>query len=362
MSLIVISGCPRSGTSLTMSIFKDALGEDKMYGSKFPSLKHIEDSIQNTKDEEKKRYLEYVFETKDVDRNKKMVDMNPNGFWEDGRFSVKGLSYSANTRDIINEIKNTEDTKFCKIVTSGLLNTDPELISTIVYLIRDPYEVAKSQEKLTRNGTYVDDTGKTINIFEDMVVNTPVMFIESVIQWATFVTLNPDIPIVYLKHNDLLTKPKDALKSIYEELRSLGLVSHSRRKFNKASKQVDTSLYRSKVMEREPVGLWEEAYNVYHMLLGNNPFAVLQYVKNPKLQFNRQRNSWVCTRFRGTVSEATCKGCKAGGDFQRQLKDIGESRGAKWKEEPCAYDVAYDLDNSHISIEESTKNNFWNKS
>ena len=34
--MIVVSGCPRSGTSLTMDCMRHAFGEDRIMGKKFP--------------------------------------------------------------------------------------------------------------------------------------------------------------------------------------------------------------------------------------------------------------------------------------------------------------------------------------
>ena len=74
--------------------------------------------------------------------------MNPNGFWEDGRFTVRGLSWRFNCREELDGYLTEEKPTCVKIVSQGLIQTDPRYISKMVYLIRHPRNVAKSQENL----------------------------------------------------------------------------------------------------------------------------------------------------------------------------------------------------------------------
>jgi hypothetical protein len=340
-----------------MNIMQDILGKDKMIGHKFPMIVQGRAAAEKATDEDKKAFLEYLYSVKDLEKSNKIKELNPNGFWEDGRFSVTGLAYKESTRGLVSDILKSADTKFCKIVSSGLNNTDPTLVDKIIYVIRDPHEVAKSQEKLRREGTFINSEGKRINLFEDMTINTPMMFIQSVISWAKFVLDNTTIPILYVQHQRLMTEPKEEVNKIIKFVGKR--VIPNKRKAKKAHNIVDTSLYRSKVLEDKPSGLWEEAYVMYSFLVANTPKMALKYISNPKLQFNRATSRWICSRVRLPMIHAHCIGCKSNKEFREQLKTEGERNNADWKNEPCAYEVAYDLDNPHISIKESIKNNFW---
>lgn len=120
--MIVVTGLPRSGTSLMMSILKD-LGVP-ILGERF---------FENIEDERRAERTKYL---------------NPEGFYEVrnvvGRGIVKG--YEENVGKAI------------KIVVPGILHTDPEAIEKVIFCLRNPLEILNSQKKLISGiEIYTDD-------------------------------------------------------------------------------------------------------------------------------------------------------------------------------------------------------------
>jgi hypothetical protein len=118
--MVVVTGEPRSGTSLMMRII-DSLGLE------ITGDKHAGQNRPNRSEKRKER-AEYL---------------NPEGFWE-----VPGIvSSGIRTED---QAKKYED-KVIKIVTHGLSHTvKPAIdkIKKIIFCLRDPREIAYSQKKL----------------------------------------------------------------------------------------------------------------------------------------------------------------------------------------------------------------------
>jgi hypothetical protein len=116
--MIVITGEPRSGTSLMMRII-NSLGIE-IAGDQNPGKER-----KNDKRQERAKYL------------------NPEGFWE-----VPGIvSIGIKTEEQVEEYKD----KAIKIITHGLSNTvKPAIdkIDKIIFCLRNPREIAYSQQKL----------------------------------------------------------------------------------------------------------------------------------------------------------------------------------------------------------------------
>jgi hypothetical protein len=125
--MIVVSGCPRSGTSLMMDCLRIAFGEDRILGHKFPQEHGLLEAKKQGEEESDDHYEARMYamnrglavsgRLNDIERSK---DMNPNGFWE-CRYTVQGVHWH---RGI--EVKNTD---ICKIVSQGLFFSDPKYIS-----------------------------------------------------------------------------------------------------------------------------------------------------------------------------------------------------------------------------------------
>lgn len=353
--LYVVSGCPRSGTSLMMDCLRVALGEKRMLGSKFPMEQHRQKFLEQRDFEPDSEYSWRIYlgnflEPDQKEKIKKSIDLNPNGFFEHESFSVRGLWYNELTKDSINQIKNAKKSCFGKIVSQGLLNSNPELIKKVIFMIRNPYSVAKSQERLIRNGKFVLQNGRTIDIYKDTKVNTPEMFIAVTLQATKWILDNPNIAIHYIEYDDLVSNPLSTLLKVKDFL--------GEGDFEKASKVIDPNLRRSE-SEKKPNDLWEDADLIYNMFKKQDYNNLLTIFSDKKRAINRRNNNWLCIRYGESTSEVYCKTCKRSKEFRDSLKTHAQKRGIDWTDKPCAYECAFDLDNPMISIEESIKNNFW---
>ena len=146
--MIVISGCPRSGTSLLMDCMRHTFGDDRIMGAKFPQEKNLQDKQYENEDDnafETRMHLSSIFNKDKIEKAQKdfelIKDMNPNGFWE-CRYSVAGIKWHIGFKDNPKTI--------VKVVSQGLPQTDPRYVDKMIYMLREPHQVAKSQERLRR--------------------------------------------------------------------------------------------------------------------------------------------------------------------------------------------------------------------
>ena len=216
--MILVSGCPRSGTSVTMDILRKSLGEENIIGKRLTEMGVDEPECKQFDGERDAHFTvrEYVFnksraESKSkitqeqLDQKSKMKDLNPNGFWE-CQFTTGGISYNFGNRQQLTDLYKTGKNKVVKVVSQGLLKSDPKYIDKVIYLIRHPRNVAKSQERLQRQFTL--DFGKDKkNIFDNLVVHSPEMYIDVTLKACRWIKENPDIPILYIDFNDLQSNP-----------------------------------------------------------------------------------------------------------------------------------------------------------
>ena len=129
-----------------MDCLRMAFGDERVIGEKFPQESRIAAGLAKHEEEtdsefEARQYIRDLFNPnaqKDFTITK---DMNPNGFWE-CRYSVQGIKWHMDMPKI--------DKQICKIVSQGLINSNPNYIGKIIYMLRDPRQVAKSQERLKR--------------------------------------------------------------------------------------------------------------------------------------------------------------------------------------------------------------------
>lgn len=354
--MIIISGCSRSGTSLTMDLLRTALGDDSIVGDKFPQEANIEKFMKRREEETDNEYEARIYEwkarnpywEKDLAESK---DMNPNGFWE-CKYSVRGIfdppshiEPPEHQKELLVNGKN----KVCKIVSQGLANSDPKYIDKIVLLLRHPAEVAKSQERLKRDYPARFQEGDT-----EFRVHTPQMFIRVTYALSKWLLKNPDIPILFVHHSDLVSKPQEAIDAIKD---FVGLDGD----WGEAVKRVEPKLYRSLPEERkEPI--WEDAIFVWDKICDKKYQDIVDYFEDTKKEraTQRENKSWFCPRYGSQVNDNMCKMCRTNSVVRNNYKKTAESRNIDWEKEPCLYEVAYGpQDVVKISISESIKNNFW---
>ena len=365
--MIVVSGCPRSGTSLCMDLHREVYGGKRILGSKFPRLTSQKDILDHEGyDENAIKQINHYINKKHQSllNNQDSKDMNPNGFWE-CQFSVRGIFYQYKFKDILEKLsKETQDNEsVCKIVSQGLLDSDVQYISKIVYMLRHPRAVAKSQERLKR-GLVRTSNGNVQELFDGVTFHTPEMFINVTIQACHFFLAHPDLPVLFVQFEDLVTKPEAIIKQIGD---------FENKDFSKAISLVEPKLNRSKHEDIDNL-LWEDAEFIYKLMIkaadyNNNGDreaaeeqfkAIIKYVLDPRRETNRQAKTWPCFRLEQNVREALCKSCKFDQYTKINLRQTAEEMNIRWWEEPCLFECGMNLDDDQpISIEESIKNNFW---
>jgi hypothetical protein len=379
---IVVSGCPRSGTSLTMKIHRAMYGEDRILGAEFPQEQRrrefeeeIDEADEITDNTTRRDLRDYFRDKQEKMRARDMSkaerdyhDMNPGGFWECA-FSVRGMFYMPFMKD---ELKAAEDDwRIVKVVSQGLLSSDPKLISKMVFLLRHPRAVAKSQERLVRELNVQGDDGEVHNLFDKFVIHTPEMFIQVTLQAMRFLLENRDIPFLLVNYEDILAKPEETIKKIYDFNNVPGLLTQG-------IAQVDQNLNRSSKAESMENELWPDAEYVYDAMLDfkelveagfqeqayNRLEIALKTMSDPRRPIHKKNNNWMCFRAKKQTNQASCEQCMMNPSYRANLRAQSEAQEGQiaeyWRREPCVFECGLDVERKkYLTIEESKLNNFF---
>jgi hypothetical protein len=341
-----------------MLILSKIFGQERIFGNKFPQERALKKKFERGENEteqefEYRKFLQGLGTR--LDRSNalaKSVDMNPMGFWE-CVFTTEGLRYRVKLEKEYNRLKEMPDKSFIKLVSQGLSRSDPDWIDGVIYMLREPRVVAKSQEKLTRELNIRTVDGKGGNLFEGRVIHSPEMFIDVSIAAMRWLKRHPDIPVLLVKYDDLLDNPEQEIRRVLEFL------SESDLGWERGASVIDPNLRRSEADPKAKSNFWNDAEDVYEALKSLDFEAIEEIARNPRRPINREARGWTCARTGLDTMEGHCLACKAGTEMLDQFIAHAEKLGAPWKEMPCAFDVAYNLDAALISIEESVKNNHW---
>jgi hypothetical protein len=216
--MIIVSGEPRSGTSLMMETVR-LLGVE-VWGEEQPGEKRREEMREKSGKEE-------TFEEKL--QAEKAKDMNEK-FWEIGGLVMKGFKPFSMARgkhdikynvllsdeekkhklkaidDVIEQYEKHKD-HAVKIIWNGVMKTDPEVLesSKIILCLRDPLHIAKSQQRLegnTKVAAIVD--GKEVFVSAEQPLS-PMRYLNSASQF-----------IRWLQHPE--NKNYDILKIVYDDM------------------------------------------------------------------------------------------------------------------------------------------------
>jgi len=338
--MIVVSGCPRSGTSLMMDCFRIALGEDRIIGSKFPQEDKIAIALakrENETDEEleARRYMRNIFAPNAEKDFKISKDMNPNGFWE-CHYTVRGIQYHIGMTDMTGKI--------CKIVSQGLFSSNPQYIEKIIYMLRDPRQVAKSQERLKR----LPFLSHEEEMNQELKVHTPEMFIHVSYQAAQWVLENPEVPIMNILFDDLIMFPNQTLDVVKKFIGEGDFSKH----------QIDPKLKRSypEVISNR---LWEYADTIYEYMKMQNYEKVVEYYKENAKYIHLDNVSTLCTRLHERMVYNECINCQKSKHLVKNLIKRAGEKNIAWQFEPCLFECLTDPLSKHISIKESVRNNHW---
>ena len=399
-TMIVVSGCPRSGTSLMMNILKEALGEDRIMGSKFP----MEDRLlgKTRADKEKLRagqkkflennpYMKYVAEkrteiaekrqqkiraheeerlkiqekrnaqniatlkdrtkaarrrilTKEqrLEKNREQLenakDMNPNGFYE-CKYTVQGISYGRGN-DVLGELVRIKEDKketIVKIVSQGLARSDGDFIESVVFMVRDPRAVAKSQEKLNRS-TKEELNGKA------SPMHSAKMFNKVSYDVAIWLRAHPEIPVHIVNYDNLIDDPETTMTELFEFIGS--------GRWDDVKDVIDTSLRRSEPEDREGAE-WEIAAAIFEPMKSGDWEGVIEARNRVNKELPRQ--NFFCARTWSGHTRFECDACRSHFHTRNNFRQKAIDNGIDWENTPCAYDCLEE----GKTIEESISGNHW---
>jgi hypothetical protein len=357
-----------------MDIQRAMYGLARIIGQQFPQ--EFRQRQREIVEDRGKEIIKYFWAKKDREdtTENRFHDMNPEGFWE-CVFSVHGIRYQIHTKNLIEQLQN--DWRIVKVVSQGLLNSDPTYINRMVFMLRHPYAVAKSQEKLHRelrvNGENIYDgaTDKDGNSLGAFIIHSPQMFIKVTTQAMQFFLEYRDIPFLIVKYEDLLENPEAEITRIYDFNGKPGDLAAGiacvRKELNRSSKH-----------NPKPSRLWDDAIYLHEAMLKfrdlhpEDPEAAyklledtIEEINNPRREIHKEENNWPCYRAKQQTNFYKCLECRANIISRLSIRDRSEAMDSNskiadnWRLEPCPFECGMDPDNEPISIEESIANNFF---
>jgi len=264
--------------------------------------------------------------------------MNPEGFWE-CQYTVRGVSYHAGQATQLADLKTSA--KVMKLVSQGLVVTDPQYIDRIIFMLRHPRAVAKSQEDLSRE-VDLKDLGK---------VHTPAMFNQVTLQAARWFEANPNVPVLVVEYDELIENPAREVERVKAFLGESG-------EWDKATATIQPKLRRS-VPEDVESDLWEDAENIYKWATVQEWPKITGYFKELRAT-DKANIQFFCTRRGAMTNPAICNVCKTGRPVPQFVK-TAQKKDIDWKAEPCLWDVEFNPDHEgeRPTIQQSIAENFW---
>ena len=321
-----------------MDCLRLALGEERILGGKFPQEKRLDERHPSETEEEHgvRLYTQNRLGGEDNKRVEKSKTLNPNGFWE-CRYTVRGVAWHLGI--------HCPADKVCKIVSQGLAQSDPKYVDKIIFMLRHPREVAKSQENLFRHTPLADGELEKMG-----VVHSPEMFINVTFQAARWLKENSHIPVLLVRYDDLLADPDTQLARVKEFLGEGNFSRHP----------VEKKLYRSKAEEDVKSDLWEISESVYEKtLIGDYDGIINTCIKNSR-KIRSGSLKFHCFRRGRQTCYAECKACKNDVTARENFKKDCIRNKGNWAVEPCLFECAYDHEaTKYLTIEESIESNFW---
>ena len=350
--MILVSGVSRSGTSLMMACLVKSLGKDRVFGEQFPQSKRIEHLDKPYDDESPELFDLRQYATKDYHEKEreayaKSVDMNPLGFWE-SPYAVGGLYYRWDDRANLLRWETESEPTFCKIVARGLWKTDPCYVDKIIYMVREPRAVAKSQERLERGlPEFVGSNGEDVSVGDFITVHTPLLYINATARVCAWLSAYPDIPLIRINFDDLVEQPAETLGFISdfidEDLSdSLGVIKPALRR--SAPEKIEHKL-------------WKLADQVYELFNLGEYEAVTDAVSAARADIFEETGRFHCFRRDSPTVPHECAVCRRGIATVEFKKD-SIKRGVDWESAPCSYECGMGPE-PHINVATSVADNFW---
>ena len=351
----VMAGVPRSGTSLLMGCMLKQYGPDIVIGTdttiEMPENLERDDVPAKIYDIVNYNYKNFRRQQAE-ERRIKARDMNPTGFWETG-FTVSGLTWQYRIRERLAKLTSGEEKAIMKIVSGGLLQSDPRYIGKVVYTLRAPKKASKSQERIRRGPQINGDSLSELARKDGYVVNNPEMFIKNSYQAAKFFVENPDIPVFLYNYDLLIDDPETTLKDI------VAFVDGSEVK-QETIDFVDKTLRRSKPEDIE-TEIDEEAEVVYQLMSQKKFKEVVDYVSDESRNIHSFGNRFYCSRLGRDVVKAECRMCKSDPEHRKQFKHTAIRKGIDYTKLPCTYECGFDEKSEPLTPVQSIENNFWSE-
>lgn len=320
-----------------MRLHREALGANRIIGSEFPQER--ERAEPSTPRDKTLRYIaDRLHPPRDMDRVK---DMNPNGFWE-CPFTVRGIAWGLGAAEIYEQLYAGDRPNVVKVVSQGLSNTNPADVGKVVYMLRNPVSVAKSQERLGRPAEAPDGG----------VVHTPEMFIRVNRQAARWALKNPHIPVHVVEYDSLIDRPEDTIAGVVNFHGQDG-------DWRRAASVIDRDLRRSKP-EPQPSDLWADAWHVYHCWKDGRLEDIEPYFKEKRTATQAEGEAWHCFRWKAQVTAHNCKLCKSNPTVAANYRKWATKKGIDWQAEPCVWECGLDTEQAvPLTIEQSIQQNHW---
>jgi hypothetical protein len=334
----VVSGCPRSGTSLMMLCLRNAFGEDSILGHEWPQLESLKKQRERRASESESEYEARLYLISEYlnSQEKEMQhfkNMNPNGFWE-CPYTVRGCTWHLGFPDISGKI--------VKIVSQGLANTNPIYVDKVIMMTRHPRQVAKSHENL-RKMTFIPYEEES-----KLKVHTPQMFCDVTVQACRWILQTGIIPY-HVDFDDLIQNPDSTLAGVREFLGEGNFSKHP----------VNPKLSRSNPEDIKH-HLWEHASELYRLFLEKDYKGVVNYHNSKCNEISRENVITPCVRLGRQVAYNECKTCIEGKtSFVENGKKQSEKMNIDWANKPCMFKCLTDPLNEHVSMNETIENNHW---
>lgn len=346
--MIVVSGCPRSGTSLTMDLIATAIGEDRIVGRPFPQAERIEAATQRRPGETDAAWRCRLYANQETYARARAEatesrDLNPHGFWEHPRYTVTGIQWAdpAPPADAV-----------CKIVSAGLARSNPAYVDRIVYLIRDPAAVARSQERLRRGVPFAGRAGRPIDQ-RQLRVNSPAAYIADHAAAARWILRHArNRPIHRVDFDKLIAQPEPQVSALIRFVDDAGDV-------RAAVKRVDRKLRRSHDGQAGDDSAWKTARTVYAALRRGDWQAVVDAADQHAAAAGNAR-PFRCTRWGGIVTAHNCRLCLSDPTVRANMRRTATRRGVDWRREPCLWACGMDPHaTTPLTFDQSIAANHW---
>ena len=264
-----------------------------------------------------------------------MRDLNPDGFRECA-WTVNGIREGIGPAPLWSQVG---DNKVVKIVSRGLAASDPAHIGRVVYLNRNPREVAKSQERLRRIIGGVES---------GLVVHSPDMYIRTHLAAARWMAEHrPDVYV--LDYADLLAEPTTTLARLSDWLGE---------DVTPGASCVKPSLHRSKPQQIDDEQ-WEDAEAVYALVAAADWQGIADMFSTGDTATERAGRRWMCDRLGQAVSARQCEVCVSVKSVRENFRATAEARGIDWHNLPCAWECGANLDAEPVPVELSIARSHW---